>query len=265
MARTACKLLRRLSQDTWERIQFSRARQGLKIYEVTITQNLIFELHKKGSNSGVKVFEAVDEKTNGNDLEFFVKTKGGYLFFPVQAKIIYSNLCYPRLEHGNQINDLRTYAQSYGGVPLYLLYNYSPNYTDRPRIQGINCYPIDFGCTFVSADFLFHNYAYQWVDVNGNDRWTIPSFDDLHPDYAIPWFIPFCVNRNEIDRQPIFEKLGLSFSEFSNSDIRVFSEDELEDQNWKPLDLLQLPDNDFFESRDDVFEKFSPKFRFILA
>ena len=40
---TECNWFQFFAQETWDRIGFARTRKGLKIFETTITQNLIFE------------------------------------------------------------------------------------------------------------------------------------------------------------------------------------------------------------------------------
>ena len=110
---TLCDEMKNLSIETWERIGFARSRPGLKIYETTITQNLLFELKKFSERhkiTQIDMFEATNEKTNGNDLEIFLRVGSKYLCLPTQAKIIYGNGKYPRMEHGNQINDLMSYS-----------------------------------------------------------------------------------------------------------------------------------------------------------
>lgn len=62
------------SRSIWNRIRFAWERPSMKIYETTITQNLIFDLvlQDELGHFPVKIFESLDEKTNGNDLELFV-------------------------------------------------------------------------------------------------------------------------------------------------------------------------------------------------
>jgi len=244
-----CKLLRELSQDTWKRIQFSRSRYGLKIYEVTITQNLIYEINRNTSNSMVSIFEATNEKTNGNDIELFIQTENGYLFFPVQSKIVYKGQDYPKMEHGNQIIDLINYASTKGGMPLYLLYNYSPEFLFNSDINGISCSSLDFGCSLIDADYLMSNFAFKRTDKNGNKKWEIPSFFDLHPNRAIPWFIPFCLGNNELDKTKIFKELFPNPSEEQLSDLKVYSTSEIEEnKDWIPIDTKKTE-----YKKEDVF------------
>jgi hypothetical protein len=78
------------SVSIWDRIKFTRKHNGLKIYETTITQNFLYQIKLSipSNESCFHMFESKNEKTNGNDLEIFIETSKGYIFFPTQAKII---------------------------------------------------------------------------------------------------------------------------------------------------------------------------------
>lgn len=275
-----CRLLRELSRDTWNRINFSRSRLGLKIYEVTITQNLIYEINRHNSKSMISIFEAIDENTNGNDIELYIQTKDGYLFFPIQSKIVYKNQAYPKMEHGNQIHELINYAAVRGGVPLYLLYNFSPDFLFSGDIRGISCSSSDFGCTLIDAKYLLNNFAFKRTDKNGNKRWNIPTFHDLHPNQAIPWFIPFCIEKAEADKKRVFEKAFPTFNTDQLSNMKTYSMSDIEEsKGWIPLDISK-PGYEEVESvkieskpkkYDGIIEgdsqndiKFSPKFRLVF-
>lgn len=260
-----CSLLRELSQETWNRIQFSRSRYGLKVYEVTITQNLIYEINRNSITSNISIFEAIDEKTNGNDIELFVQTTNGFLFFPIQSKIIYKSQNYPKMEHGNQIHDLMNYASSNGGVPFYLLYNFSPGFSFKNNINSISCSASDFGCSLIEANYLLRNYAFQRTDRNGNSRWIIPTFTELHPYHAIPWFIPFCLGQNEPDKKKIFKEVFQTISDEALSTMKIYSSSEIEeDREWVPIDTTKEKYEDKIREDYQGETKFSPKFRLVF-
>ena len=81
-------------------------------------------------------------------------------------------------------------------------------------------------------------YAFQRRDRIGNKRWIIPTFPELHPNYAIPWFIPFCFNSNEPDRMKIIDQVFHSTSDEDESNIKLYSSSDLEDnKKWVPLDI----------------------------
>ncbi len=226
----------------------------------------------------ISIFEATNEKTNGNDIELFVQTKDGFLFFPIQSKIVYKSQTYPKMEHGNQINDLISYARSKGGEPFYLLYNFSPDFSFLGDIKGISCSSPDFGCTLIDAEYLLKRYAFKRTDKHGEKRWVIPKFHDLHPKQAIPWFIPFCIE--EADKRKIFEKVFPTLMNNQLSNMRKYSMADIEkDMGWVPLDTSKADYDEEeltqVESRpekyDEIIEKgsegevkFLPKFRLVF-
>jgi hypothetical protein len=124
------EFLKRISWSVWDRIGFARTRRGLKIFETTITQNLLFNIMYAHQylKLPIYLFEAHSEATNGNDIEFFIQCGNNYVLFPVQAKIIYPNNKYKMIDHlvgGKQQIDLLTdYAKQKQGYPIYWLYNY---------------------------------------------------------------------------------------------------------------------------------------------
>ena len=55
-----CALFELAAWETWERIRLSRTTTGLKIYETTITQSILFQFHLMRELHGfdVRIFEA---------------------------------------------------------------------------------------------------------------------------------------------------------------------------------------------------------------
>lgn len=260
MNQNLCDILEKLSQETWERIKFSRNRSGLKIYETTITQNLLYSIHKNNNSIPIIIEEANDEKTNGNDLEIYLKINGGYIFLPTQAKIIYSNYKYIQMDHIGQIDDLINYAKLNRGFPLYLLYNYVMNFIPSQSICGIKLKDSHYGCTLTSAKYLYNNFAYQRLDKNGNLQWIIPSFHDLHPSFSFPWIILGCCQCSDW-RQIIFDKFDLNIRS-----LKLFSYNELKDSNWREIDFDKEYEKEIFINETyNEYKKFSPKFRIIIG
>ena len=128
------------SIDIWKRIDFTWRTKGLKLYETTITQNLLYSIFQlaKGRMIPVKLLEAKNESINGNDIELAIETNRGFILFPCQAKLIKENGKYRSLSHkvGSryQIDLLLRYAQKVQGVPLYLFYNCI---WDQDRFRGL--------------------------------------------------------------------------------------------------------------------------------
>lgn len=185
-----CVLFRGLAEETWERIGFARRRRGLKIFETTITQNLLYSITKiLGPGGLVTAEEAIDEAANGNDIELIVRDKNGHdHFFAVQAKIIYKNGRYGALSgKKNQCVSLINYARKMGGSPIYLFYNFgglSANLTFENRFFS----PLSqkqiglYGCSFAHA----YNVL-GLMSARGAPRLT-----HINYNYALPWHHLVC-------------------------------------------------------------------------
>lgn len=236
--------------DTWYRIKFSRTRPRLKIHETTITQNLVYELTLlKASYTGLKfkIFESVDEKSHGDDLELKIRTsQGQYITFAIQSKILYhaslpggrNNLKkgnYPQLNHTvkdrstgsvyNQVDLLLDYANSHGHIPLYLLYNYIEDGPCASHLCGISPDPIQFGCSIVAAEYLKTNFKNP---ITGNLKGNV-KFSDLHPSVALPWFTIPCCFANYVDSE-IFSQLKTPVTQISKEQEYVHDL-----RKWQPL------------------------------
>lgn len=270
---TLCNFLQLIAYDTWKRVEFGRTRNGFKVFETTITQNILYEfcvycdLYR---SIPMRMFEAINEPLNGNDIELIIQTSQGFIIAPIQAKIIYSTDDYKAMEHGNQINDLIAYANSVGGVPLYLLYNYysDPTFTYTGNVCGIQFTKEQFGCSLVNANFLLDNFAFNRIDKNGNSKWTIPTFTDLHPSIAIPWFVLGCCRTSstntlatiDLISTPSKIKAGLS----PDQKVITYKYDELINGNkWKPLEIKGINFNKDFDEIENT--KFSPRYRIVMG
>jgi hypothetical protein len=268
---TLCNFLQLFAYDTWQRVEFGRSRNGFKVFETTITQNILYEFCiycDLFPMIPMRMFEAINEPLNGNDIELIIQTSEGFIIVPLQAKIIYSTDNYPAMEHSNQINDLIAYANKVGGVPLYLLYNY---YSDNTFAHIGNLCDIrfpkeQFGCSLVSAHYLLNNFAYNRTDRNGNLKWTIPTFTDLHPSIAIPWFVLGCCRNSETNTLATTNLINNFPKTGSGLDQKIITykyEELINDNKWKPLNLKGLNfSKDFIESESI---KFSPKYRIVLG
>lgn len=139
-----CELLKQMSIETWQRIGYARKRRGLKVFETTMTQNLLYTLsrycHLEKDDSLI-MFESINENSNGNDIECYIEfKKDEFVFIPMQAKIIYHEK--PDLSEGtysafkyDQLLLLEKYALKKRGYPCYLFYNYSSK-----------CSKCEYGC-----------------------------------------------------------------------------------------------------------------------
>ena len=244
---------------------FARTRRGLKIYETTLTQNILFALRRFQeicTDYSLSLDEAIDESSNGNDIELIVQTSSGYVKLPTQAKLLYSNLKYTAISHPGstryQVDDLINYASSIGGIPMYLLYNFLP------------CHHAlrDHGCTMLMAEYIRNHFSPSPAFT----RWRIPSFNDLHLP-ALPWHRIICglLNGEDIISY-VYEK-----GQGSNIKvIRLYTREELEnDKRWhnlsgmsalEDLELLEYNESDDREVLGkEAIQEFNPKFRIIIS
>ncbi len=256
-----CNELKKLSCDTWERIGFARSRKGFKIFETTITQNLLFELKKFSENcndSQVQLFEAINEKANGNDIEVFLQVGDRYICLPTQAKILYNSSKYTAMDHGNQINDLISYSKKVGGFPLYLLYNYYEKEVFKK-----------FGCSLVSADYLLNNYAFKRTAKSGKKRWIIPTFNDLHSAHALPWDELFCLVMEKISDLSIDLGDAFTIDLMRYEKLTYYSEEEIaNDPNWKNLSLAKRDSITNYEEKENsemADEGYMPGTRIVIS
>ena len=198
-----CDVFKAAARDTWARIEFSRKTPRMKIHETTITQNLVYEmqlLKLRFPTVEYELFESINEKANGNDLELDILHADGNAYnYAVQAKIIYHNRGkngvklneghYKQFKHfvgkepnqKNQIDLLMKYASDYECIPLYLLYNF----IDRDFRATIDNEL--YGCTIVPAKYLKDNHT----SPNGNLDDKV-KFSDLHLQPAFPWHELIC-------------------------------------------------------------------------
>jgi len=260
-----CNELERLSEETWERIRFTRTREGLKLYETTLTQNILFsfkQFQEKCNDYSISLFESIDEKTNGNDIELIIETSSGYLKLPTQAKLLYNNLKYKAINHsgdrGYQIDDLIHYASTIGGIPLYLLYNYVPS--KHPAYRH-------YGCSMITAEVI--KYTYSPARNASARTWKIPSFDNLHPS-ALPWHQFICgLSKAEITHT-FLQELE---QEIDISNIQFYTIEEIEsDGQWQEFTVSDdtIPQHSTEPSTLNSNTEapslaFRPKFRVVIS
>lgn len=278
-----CQLLKWQSLDTWDRIEFVRGRKWLKIYEPTITQNILYSFAKaKKINPKIPLllFEAVNERTNGNDIELLIKTQNGkYIQVPVQAKILYPSLMYNQIGHSYtrktphkyQIDALLEYAKAIKGIPLYLLYNGMSD--EEKKIYGFGWmykggkrYNIkQFGCSLVSAHYIRSQYF-----SSATSKWeSLPSFNDLHPSIAWPWWILGCNSLEKVSTNSIVDLLlytGITKTTLDYTVLEKRYEDLRLSDDW--LEFGAAPT--YFASerseRNEIgYEGFSPRYRIVIG
>lgn len=85
-----CELFKLLSIETWKRIEYAYMKPGVKVFETTLTQNIIFTINAYNDQYGlnIEIYESLNERVNGNDMELIIKyPKDGVEYYaPIQAR-----------------------------------------------------------------------------------------------------------------------------------------------------------------------------------
>ena len=278
---TASDFIKEFSAKTWSDIRFARNKKGIiRLGEVTLTQNLILSIAYQYHNfpKYVYLFEAINEKANGNDIELFIRNGMGKLIaYPCQAKIVDKtpNEIYSQINHSNksshlQINALLKYSRELGGFPLYLLYNYSKAALFQQKL--LKEVADSYGCSYVPASYLKHRYCPSSV-------WQkpLPSFKDLHPLIGKPFYRLFELGSKSL-KEIVVELTGFDAdpSKLIDWPIREYTLDELHsDKAWEAINYFQdLADIGKVFNRDDRIRDqnnsneesnvFSPKYRLVF-
>jgi len=187
--KSAAELIKYISADIWNRIGFVNncsSEEFLRIYEVTITQNLIYEIYKfqkVNKLNLIQIQESKNERTNGSDLLLCVLFDRGVLQIPIQAKIMSANKenddgIYKYFHHKNksgiQIDLLENYAQMLGSnLAIYLFYNFTngSSYIDKNEQEHL------YGCSFTATKNLFELKDSQKL-----------YFSSIHPNICKPFY-----------------------------------------------------------------------------
>jgi hypothetical protein len=252
----------------WRKIIFSRSAADFNMHENTVTQNLIYSFWELAITRvfPVQLYQAKNERANGNDIEIAIQTANGYLLFPSQAKIVNKKGNYPGIRHkvaGKlQIDRLLEYGNRVAGIPLYLFYNFGDNPERNEALENKYCLDVQrLGCSIFPAEFIKHNF-YR----TATNRWTIPDFYRIHHLLAIPFGNLFeLINSNTIP--------GLNLGAYS-AGAKFYSKDEITNKNyWRnltpPPSIGRIPTQDHnrmslptFESEDNGF---NPAFRVVFS
>lgn len=257
------------SVETWDNIAFTRIASGIRLNETTITQNLVLDFWRAAEERifPISIFEAMNEKANGNDLELLIETDSGYLKMALQAKSIKTNDRYSTLIHKaknayySQIDLLIQYARKHGAIPLYLFYNYIDNgdaITNVCNHQGINSIKYT-GMSVAKASEIKNAY----LD-SKTGKWKIPDFEHLHLNHAIPFFFLFLEDEFHLE----------NLVSHKDNNIKIYSLEEImNDDDWNMLAGPATMNGIMFENSiaDDVIEQrqtvkvFDPKFRIVIS
>jgi hypothetical protein len=264
-----CSLFSALAIQTWDRFQFAYERNGFKIYETTITQNLLYQIEKAKSFLDKKIIlrEAVNEKANGNDIEFIVTDGVRSLKMPMQAKRIYKNLRYSSIIYKGQTDAIIKYAKKVKGIPMYLLYNYKKGFFNRVDLCKVQSDERQYGCSIIDAIYIRDNFISKTG--KGKKR-SIPKFKDLVPRPSIPWIvIPCCLN-NFDNIEKVFEDLQIEPKTRKKLKyVDYHSHEEImKDSAWKELELFQKEEPRFPREDENIEpenKSYNPGFQIIIT
>lgn len=204
------------ARSSWERIEYARNNEHIHLFETTLTQNMVFEFHQFGKEQfwPIRIYESKKERVNGSDLEIVYHTKIGYLTLYCQCKIADKDLKYAAINHksGNklQIELLIEHAVNFGGIPIYLFYNYCANTNYNEKLQRLWRIPVqNFGCSIADAYYIYKEFfrprsptrpvtlRFEDVHLNGLsypfvalERFYLPEFIKEYIERHGPYFTP---------------------------------------------------------------------------
>jgi len=212
--------LKGFSISVWEGIKQSKFKGRI---EERFTIKLIDEILPYLINSGfkIKIFNATNEKVNGNDIEIWLEIEDNkFVCFPTQAKRVYEDFKYDAISlDSQQINSLTEYAKKYSGHPLYLFYNYYEKIEELDNSKNYEIY--DFGCTLVCA--------YEVKSIVEQSK--TPEFTDFHPNNFQPLYKIAELAENKIT----YEEFISNFKELNElNELKRYDYDDIvRDETWK--------------------------------
>lgn len=262
--KSSVALAKYLSLDVWLRLKMVRhfsSEMEIGVREVTLTENLVFEIAKFQELTNTKLFkleEAKNEAKNGADLLLNIQFgKKGYLSFPIQAKKLdtdedlkdgYYYYYNHKNKNGYQKNLLIKYANELGSnLPLFLFYNYTSG--NKQFTDSFHTEPL-YGCSVAEAKKV------TVLTFNGN----APKFSEIHPKYGFPFhelfelfddgndggnqtLTPLPNSPFKDDAEKVIEfykKLGREIDLTTVEKLKFQTEEELSEGNWTPIKLDNL-------------------------
>lgn len=257
------------SLRTWRRIELSQKSKHIRTSETTLTENLIFNLYllSREFNLPIQIYEADNEKINGNDFEIALETKKGYVLLPTQAKKINTKNKYSKVSHKTdstyQIDLLEKYANKIKGIPLYLFYNGFKENKLAPELKIKFSDDIKlYGCS-ISKSKHIRTYIKK-------KRWKIPKFEDIHPNYGIPLYRILDIVGKDLEDSTLFD----SDIDIIKNSIKYYSEKEVIKQ-FKGFNLAERPSIGFIQSNEEnetsLFNtltsknSYKPRYRIIIS
>ena len=255
-------MLKKIAKNTWNRFPFSYAYK-VKYSETTITENILYYIYQHNlskPNVSIDIFEAKNEKANGNDLEIWYEIKKDeYLFIALQAKKVdITSKKYKSISHkvsANtqnqqfQIELLENYANLKQGIACYLLYNYSENFVRKNKKE--------YGCSLVCSDYIKKNY---FCKINST-TWKVPSFADLHDkmnckNVSVPFYIL------------ALKKQFIKFIKNNNLSYTLISDSLISYDQWVAMKSFKIDKAIKVNKKNNTLKnnssEFDPKYRIVF-
>lgn len=197
-----CRTLQTQSAQVWNDLHDADM-LGTPYHEETVTQSLALHLNRQHpAENRVHIFGRKAESKNGSDFIwlFFRRDLSRYLPVAVQAKRLYADGRYAAFK-ADQVRDIRLYAQSFRGLPIYLFYNHPRVALDLLSVWSEHCPDMLYRILHCQRDLgmLFVNAS----EVTGiRDGQLTPA------DIALgskPMWVPFCQCRATRTGDPLDE------------------------------------------------------------
>lgn len=290
--RSAAHLIKYVSIDVYNRIGFvhkhKSSRAMIRIGEETLTENLVYELHKFTLDYGlplVRLFESVGEDTNGADILLDIPVGNNYIRVPVQAKKITPHAnrtdgSYKSFRHANsnglQSDLLKDYADKIGSyLPIYFLYNFTLG--NRTNIQG--------------GEKEYY-YGISYFNLNSKTKKPLPNtvrFSHLHSVPAKPLYKLFeksgggsgnggsgrsggnpppetPSNPEDDGIRELYKRFGMDITDDFLHQVRRYTQDEIftDTDNWTDIFFGEEPlKGESAKSAKNSIE-FKPRYRLVL-
>lgn len=266
-ATNLCAWAEAYSRMVWHRIHYARSTARMRVFETTITQNLIFDLVSKRFPA-IGVWEAKDETANGDDIEVVIEIHGVAYVFAVQCKIAYKNEVFEAFWHEvinkrtgvvtRQIDLLCNYARSINGIPAYMLYSFRRNGSSKND---------EYGVSMAGAHFLLHTYG------GANRRRKKPTVAQMISGISIPLPIFLCsdvlrhvVNPRSLPRHQWPYAWSMPFLDSRSHDYAAHEIAEFrEDRRWRPIETWPGGDGISTASESIREPEFRPKYRIVFG
>jgi hypothetical protein len=193
-----CHLFEDIADEVWNWI-VDGVSVGVDEDECGITKKIIIKIlkHRNAIRDNFDVFVKPGwrEPDFGSDIDVFVEVSPNqFHWFAMQAKLVKANNRYDKLRDGSdsemQWKKLERLQRVSGCTPYYLLYNGSTNASLKNLKDCAGPFSVSqYGCS-LAEPFKIAQLAQK--KNNSDTRFINPTFEDIHPNYAVPWRMLTC-------------------------------------------------------------------------